>query len=197
MEGRADDWRPRGSRNIRRLPSRMVMPSRRFTCLSPMRGWFPKIPSETHILNRLRSCAVFQSRLLQLLGRETVNGYAQKGFSPLLRRAFRLSTSAFAQDTAHSAKDIRGASPYISVENEPAPKLIVDPPVREALAQGVFWARYRWSAVSRRCSASAPSQSLRGSVTCTSLSMICLGGGLMQATITPSTLLGCRPESTK
>ena len=52
-------------------------------------------------------------------------------------------TSAFAQHTAHSAKDIRGASPYITVENEPAPKLIVDPPVREALAQGVFWAQYR------------------------------------------------------
>jgi hypothetical protein len=50
-----------------------------------------------------------------------------------------LANSAFAQ----SAREIRGASPYIAVENEPAPKLIVDPPLPEALAQGVFWAQYR------------------------------------------------------
>src|SRR5262245_19729044 len=50
-----------------------------------------------------------------------------------------LATSAFAQ----SAKDIRGASPYIAIEKEPAPKLIVDPPNPEGLAQGIFWAQYR------------------------------------------------------
>ena len=50
-----------------------------------------------------------------------------------------LAVTAFAQ----SAKDVRGASPYIAVENEPAPKLIVDPPLPEALKQGVFWAQYR------------------------------------------------------
>ena len=50
-----------------------------------------------------------------------------------------LATSAFAQ----SARDIRGGSPYIAIENEPAPKLIVDPPLAEGLAQGVFWAQYR------------------------------------------------------
>ena len=50
-----------------------------------------------------------------------------------------LVTTAFAQ----SAKEIRGASPYVAVENEPAPKLIVDPPLPEGLAQGVFWAQYR------------------------------------------------------
>ncbi|GLR84090.1 hypothetical protein GCM10007857_08000 [Bradyrhizobium iriomotense] len=50
-----------------------------------------------------------------------------------------LAASAVAQ----TAKEIRGASPYIAVENEPAPRLIVDPPVAEALAQGVFWAQYR------------------------------------------------------
>jgi len=33
-----------------------------------------------------------------------------------------LATSAFAQ----SAREVRGASPYIAIENEPAPKLIVD-----------------------------------------------------------------------
>ena len=50
-----------------------------------------------------------------------------------------LVTSAFAQ----SAREVRGASPYVAVENEPAPKLIVDPPLSEGLALGVFWAQYR------------------------------------------------------
>jgi hypothetical protein len=50
-----------------------------------------------------------------------------------------LATSAFAQ----SARDIRGASPYIPVKNEPAPRLIVDPPLPEGLAIGVYWAQYR------------------------------------------------------
>jgi hypothetical protein len=50
-----------------------------------------------------------------------------------------LATSAFAQ----SAEDIRGANPYIEIPNEPAPKLIVDPPLPEALALGIFWAQYR------------------------------------------------------
>jgi hypothetical protein len=50
-----------------------------------------------------------------------------------------LAASAFAQ----SARDIRGASPYLAIESEPAPKLIVDPPLPEGLAQGVFWAQYR------------------------------------------------------
>lgn len=50
-----------------------------------------------------------------------------------------LATSAFAQ----SARDIRGASPYVAIENEPTPKLIVDPPLPEGLASGIFWAQYR------------------------------------------------------
>lgn len=50
-----------------------------------------------------------------------------------------LATGAFAQ----SAKEFRGASPYVTIENEPAPKLIVDPPLAEGLPLGVFWAQYR------------------------------------------------------
>ncbi|MGQ0584167.1 MAG: DUF6130 family protein [Reyranella sp.] len=50
-----------------------------------------------------------------------------------------LAMSAFAQ----SAKEIRGTTPYAAIENEPAPKLIVDPPIPAALTQGVFWAQYR------------------------------------------------------
>ena len=44
---------------------------------------------------------------------------------------------------AQSAKEIRGASPYIPIEKELAPKLVVDPPVSDALAKGIFWAQYR------------------------------------------------------
>ena len=50
-----------------------------------------------------------------------------------------LATTTFAQ----SAKEIRGGSPYVAIEDEPAPRLIVDPPLAEGLAQGVFWAQYR------------------------------------------------------
>src|SRR3712207_9413601 len=50
-----------------------------------------------------------------------------------------LATGAFAQ----SASEIRGASPYATIEDEPAPRLIVDPPLPGPLAQGVFQAQYR------------------------------------------------------
>lgn len=50
-----------------------------------------------------------------------------------------LATAAFSQ----SAKEVRGASPYVEIKNEPAPKLIVDPPLPEGLPLGVFWAQYR------------------------------------------------------
>ena len=52
-------------------------------------------------------------------------------------------TLAGAMAFAQTAKDIRGASPYIEITNEPAPKLIVDAPLPEGLAIGVFWAQYR------------------------------------------------------
>ena len=42
-----------------------------------------------------------------------------------------------------SAKQVRGASPYIEIKNEPAPKLIVDPPLPDLLDQGVVWIQWR------------------------------------------------------
>ena len=42
-----------------------------------------------------------------------------------------------------SAKDVRGASPYIEIKNEPAPKLIVDAPLPDLLNQGVVWIQWR------------------------------------------------------
>lgn len=50
-----------------------------------------------------------------------------------------LATSAFAQN----AREIRGPTPYAEIENEPAPRLIVDPPLPGPLAKGVFQAQYR------------------------------------------------------
>jgi hypothetical protein len=44
---------------------------------------------------------------------------------------------------AQSAKEVRGSSPYVEVKDEPAPKLIVDPPLAEGLPLGVFWSQYR------------------------------------------------------
>lgn len=42
-----------------------------------------------------------------------------------------------------SAKDIIGSSPLIAIENEAPPKLIVDPPLPEPLAQGRVFIQYR------------------------------------------------------
>jgi hypothetical protein len=50
-----------------------------------------------------------------------------------------LATSAAAQ----SAREIRGPSPFVAIDHEAAPKLIVDPPLHGPLAQGIFQAQYR------------------------------------------------------
>jgi Family of unknown function (DUF6130) len=44
---------------------------------------------------------------------------------------------------AQTAKDIRGPSPVVAVENEPPPKLIVDPPLAEPLSRGLVFIQYR------------------------------------------------------
>ena len=50
-----------------------------------------------------------------------------------------LVAGAFAQN----AKEVRGATPYVAIANEAAPKLIVDPPLPEGLAIDVVWIQYR------------------------------------------------------
>lgn len=50
-----------------------------------------------------------------------------------------LATNAFAQ----SAREVRGPTPYLAIENEPPPKLIVDPPLAAGLQQGIVWIQYR------------------------------------------------------
>src|SRR5678809_1688997 len=44
---------------------------------------------------------------------------------------------------AQSAKDVRGAIALIPIDNEPAPRLVVDPPVPEQLALGRVFIQYR------------------------------------------------------
>jgi Family of unknown function (DUF6130) len=53
--------------------------------------------------------------------------------------------AARAKTSTPTAKEIRGATPYIEIKNEPPPKLIVDPPLPEGMAHpvGIFWAQYR------------------------------------------------------
>ena len=45
--------------------------------------------------------------------------------------------------SGQSAKDIRGPSPLVAIENEAPAKLIVDPPLPEALALGRVFIQYR------------------------------------------------------
>ena len=54
-------------------------------------------------------------------------------------------TSGRANDEAapQSAKAVRGATPYAPIKDEPAPKLIVDPPLPDRLAEGVVWIQWR------------------------------------------------------
>jgi len=45
--------------------------------------------------------------------------------------------------SAQSAKDIRGPSALVAIENEPPAKIIVDPPLAEQLAKGLVFIQYR------------------------------------------------------
>ena len=45
--------------------------------------------------------------------------------------------------SAQTARDVKGATPLVAVPNEAPPKLIVDPPIPEQLAQGRVFIQYR------------------------------------------------------
>jgi hypothetical protein len=47
------------------------------------------------------------------------------------------------KSSAQSAREIRGPSPLVAIENEAPAKLIVDPPLAEPLAQGHVFIQYR------------------------------------------------------
>ena len=44
---------------------------------------------------------------------------------------------------AQTAKDVKGATPLVAIQNEAQPKLIVDPPIPEQLALGRVFIQYR------------------------------------------------------
>jgi Family of unknown function (DUF6130) len=52
----------------------------------------------------------------------------------VMAAAVLIGTSLGSKALAQSARDIRGASPLVAIENEPAARLIVDQPIPEALA---------------------------------------------------------------
>ena len=75
-----------------------------------------------------------------------------------------LATNVFAQ----SAREVRGATPTLAIENEPPPKLIVDPPLAAGLAQGIVGYNIGWRmCASYKCSGQARSTYLHGSGICT------------------------------
>jgi hypothetical protein len=45
--------------------------------------------------------------------------------------------------SAQTAKEVKGTTPLVAVPNEAPPKLIVDPPIPEQLAQGRVFIQYR------------------------------------------------------
>jgi hypothetical protein len=53
------------------------------------------------------------------------------------------STVTDTQDATLSAREVRGASPYIEIRNEAPPRLIVDSPLPDLLDQGVVWIQWR------------------------------------------------------
>jgi hypothetical protein len=53
------------------------------------------------------------------------------------------STRADAEPSLKSAREVREASPYLEIKNEPPPKLIVDQPLPNLLGQGIVWIQWR------------------------------------------------------
>jgi Family of unknown function (DUF6130) len=60
-------------------------------------------------------------------------------FMTVMTAGTLLATKTFAQ----SAKEIRGASPLVAIENEPPARLIVDPPLPKPLESGRVFIQYR------------------------------------------------------
>jgi len=63
--------------------------------------------------------------------------------SMIVAATFAVGALIGTKTLAQSARDIRGASPLVAIENEPPAKLIVDPPLPEPLAAGRVFIQYR------------------------------------------------------
>jgi len=59
--------------------------------------------------------------------------------------AARAQTSSAREGSvaAMSARDVRGATPYVELANEPAARLIVDQPLPDLLDRGIVWIQWR------------------------------------------------------
>ena len=59
-------------------------------------------------------------------------------------KTFAVAATATVLTASASAQTAwqHGATPYIEIKNEPAPKLIVDPPIPEGLPKGLVWIQY-------------------------------------------------------
>ena len=64
-------------------------------------------------------------------------------FVSLLAVAVTAGTLLAAIAHAQSAKEVREATPYAEIDNEPPPRLFVDPPLTNLLAQGIVWIQWR------------------------------------------------------
>src|SRR5262245_49561055 len=53
------------------------------------------------------------------------------------------TTLVAASTSAQTAREVRGPTPLIAIENEAPPKLIVDPPLPEPLSHGRVYIQYR------------------------------------------------------
>src|SRR6186713_573055 len=63
----------------------------------------------------------------------------------IIRGALTMMTAVLVGTTAsaQTAREIRGPSPLVALKDEPAPVLIVDPPLAEPLSRGLVFIQYR------------------------------------------------------
>jgi hypothetical protein len=89
-------------------------------------------------------------------------------------------------------------STVVPIDNEPAPKLIVEPPLPGPLAGGVVFIPYRVENL-RILPVGGPAARnvVRGSGICTSPSTTCLGRGRITVRATPSSWWACCAASTR
>ena len=72
------------------------------------------------------------------------NTTQQRTKQALMATAIIISIALHALSTsAQTAKDVKGATPLVAVQNEAPAKLIVDPPISEQLALGRVFIQYR------------------------------------------------------
>ena len=72
------------------------------------------------------------------------NTTQQRNKHPLRAAAIGIAVALIALSaTAQTARDVKGATPLVAIQNEAPAKLIVDPPIPEQLALGRVFIQYR------------------------------------------------------